>query len=98
MLVLGIVTGNIMAWIRKDQPSVPRYLSLAHEGCYQQGAMLLGLAVAAGFSTLSSGTEQLAAWLLVIAALLLFARTSTTGRPVSTTNSRPEGLVWDLDS
>ncbi len=74
MLVLGIVTGNIMAWIRKDQPSVPRYLSLAHEGCYQQGAMLLGLAVAAGFSTLSSGTEQLAAWLLVIAALLLFGK------------------------
>ncbi|MDW3219528.1 MAG: hypothetical protein R8F63_13030 [Acidimicrobiales bacterium] len=74
MLVLGVVTGNIMAMIRMNEPTVPRYLSLAHEGCYLQGAMLLGLAVAAGLSDLSSGWENAAAWMLVVGAVLLFTK------------------------
>lgn len=74
MLVLGVITGNIMAAIRMNEPEVPRYLSLAHEGCYLQGAMLLGLALAAGLSDLSSGWENAAAWMLVVGAVLLFTK------------------------
>ena len=74
MLVLGLVTGNIMAMIRMNEPTVPRYLALCHEGCYLQGAMLLGLALAAGLSDLSSGWENAAAWMLVVGAVLLFLK------------------------
>lgn len=74
MLVLGLLTGNIMTMIRWNEPTVSRYLSLCHEGCYVQGAMLLGLAVAAGLSDLSSGWENAAAWMLVVGAVLLFLK------------------------
>ncbi len=98
MLVLGIATDNLMGWSRKDHPTVPRYLSLAHESCYQQGAMLLGLAVAAGFSTLRPGLEQLAAWLLVIAALLLFLKDFYNWSVKVDDESKPEASALDSDS
>ena len=39
-----------------------------------QGAILLGLALAAGLSDLSSGWENAAAWVLVVGAVLLFVK------------------------
>lgn len=74
LLVLGVLSGNAMAFIRKDEPQVPKYLTVAHTGAYMQAAMLLGLAFAIELSDLSSGWETLAAWMLVIGALLLFIK------------------------
>jgi hypothetical protein len=61
----GAITGLIISSLRSRSPEVPRFLTLAHIGPLMQGPMLLGIAVATGLSSLPSGLETTAAWLLV---------------------------------
>ena len=71
----GIVTGMAMGLVRMGgAPAAPRYLTIAHEGAYMQGAMLLGVAYATNLADLGDGTLTLAAWLLAIGAGLLFVK------------------------
>lgn len=61
----GVVTGLIISRLRSRGPDVPRHLTLAHIGPLMQGPMLLALVIALALSSLTSGLETLAAWLLV---------------------------------
>lgn len=61
----GVITGLIISRIRSRSPDVPRHLTLAHIGPFMQGPMLLGLSIAMALSSLATGVETLAAWLLV---------------------------------
>ena len=75
MFLGGIVTGMAMGLVRMGgAPAAPRYLTIAHEGAYMQGAMLLGVAYAMNLADLGDGTLTLAAWLLAIGAGLLFVK------------------------
>jgi hypothetical protein len=61
----AVLTGLALTNIRSRAPEAPRHLTLAHIGPFMQGAMLIGLAVALGLSSLAESVETLAAWLLV---------------------------------
>jgi hypothetical protein len=65
-LAYAAITGVIISRIRATSPTVPRHLTLAHTGPLMQGSMLLALVIAFALSTLSSGVENVAAWLLVL--------------------------------
>jgi hypothetical protein len=62
----GMLLGIPLAQARMKSPTAPRQLVNAHLEALIQGAVLLGLAVAAGFSTLPRGLEITAAFLLAI--------------------------------
>ncbi len=72
-LAYGFLTGLFMASVRRTSPEAPRYLVTAHVTPLMQGAMLLGLTVAVGLSTLPASVEVLGASLLVAASALLAA-------------------------
>lgn len=65
ILVVGFLLGIPMAVARSLAPRAPRYLLAAHLAAIIQGALLLALTVAIGFSALSFWVEAVAAWLLV---------------------------------
>lgn len=69
-LTYGLLLGIPMAQARMKGPAAPRLLTNVHLEALIQGAVLLGLAVAAGFSTLPSGLETTAAYLLAVACAL----------------------------
>ena len=54
-----------MAQARMKSPTAPRHLVNTHLEALMAGPALLGLSLAASFSTLGSGLERIAAWLLV---------------------------------
>jgi hypothetical protein len=71
-LAYGMLLGFAIVMTRsKGAPETPRYLNTAHVGAMLQAAVLLGLVWAIQLSTLDSGWETLAAWLLVIASALI---------------------------
>ena len=75
MFLGGILTGMAMGLVRMGgAPAAPRYLTIAHEGAYMQGAMLLGVAYAMNLADLGDGAAKLAAWLLAAGAALLFVK------------------------
>jgi hypothetical protein len=65
IVAFGFLLGIPMIMAREKAPRAPRYLIAAHLAAIIQGGLLLALTVAVGFSTLSSGTETIAASLLV---------------------------------
>lgn len=65
ILVYGFILGVPMAQARMKSPTAPRHLVNTHLEALMAGAALLGLSFAASFSTLGSGLERIAAWLLV---------------------------------
>src|SRR3990172_3561341 len=67
-LAYRFVTGLFVYQERQQGPTASKYLMLAHVGPLMQGAMLLGLALAAILSDLPGGVETFAASLLVAAA------------------------------
>lgn len=73
-LAYGLLTGFFLAKERMNKPEAPKYLIFAHVGPLMQGPMLLSLVVAINLSPLSSGTESLAAWLLVTGSMFLAAK------------------------
>jgi hypothetical protein len=74
-LTYGALLGYPIVVIRaKGAPTTPRYLMAAHIGVLLHAAILLGLVWAARFSTLASGWEDVAAWLLVVSSALIAAK------------------------
>jgi hypothetical protein len=70
-LLFAFAIGFVLSRVRMKDPTAEHgWLLQAHRVSLWEGFMLLGLIFAVEFSTLSSGLEDLAAWLLVIAAAL----------------------------
>ena len=65
VLLYGFMLGVPMAQARMKSPTAPRHLVNTHLEALIAGAALLGLSLAATFSTLTKNLELFAAWLLV---------------------------------
>ena len=52
-VLYGMTLGMPLSWVRMSSPAGPRHLMTSHLSALMQGAMHLGLAVAAGFVTLT---------------------------------------------
>lgn len=65
VLLFGLLLGIPMAVARSKASRAPRYLFAAHLAAIIQGGMLLALTIGVDFSSLSSGVETTAAWMLV---------------------------------
>jgi hypothetical protein len=71
-LAYGALLGYPIVAIRaKGAAAVPKYLMATHISVLLHAAILLGLVWAARLSTLSSGWEDLAAWLMVGSSALI---------------------------
>jgi hypothetical protein len=64
-IAYGFLLGIPLSSVRMQASEAPRHLVVAHLAAIIQGAMHLGLSVAARFSTLPTGLEALSALLLV---------------------------------
>jgi hypothetical protein len=74
-LAYGALLGYPIIVIRaKGAPAAPRYLMAAHLSVLLHAAVLLGSVWAAQLSTLDSGWEELAAWLVVVSSALIAAK------------------------
>ena len=74
-LTYGVLLGYPIIVARsKGAPVTPRYLMAAHLGTLLHAAVLLGLVWAARLSTLASGWENVAAWLMVVSSALVAAK------------------------
>jgi hypothetical protein len=74
-LAYGALLGYPIVVTRaKGAPAVPKYLMAAHIGVLLHAAILLGLVWAARLSTLGSGWEDVAAWLVVASSALIAAK------------------------
>ena len=69
-----LLIGIPIALIRQKQPAYSKYLRLAHIGPMFWAPILFGLVFAVTLSDLDPGIESLAAWLMVIASVLLTAK------------------------
>lgn len=65
ILSFGLLLGIPMAAARSKAPQAPRYLFAAHLAGIIQGGLLLALTIGVAWSSLSSGTETIAASLLL---------------------------------
>lgn len=75
-LTYGTLLGYPLVALRQraGNPPAPRYLNVAHVGAVLQGALVLGLVWAARLSDLPDGWNITAAWLVVIAGVLIAAK------------------------
>ncbi len=74
-LAYGVLLGYPITVIRaKGAPATQKYLMAAHVGALLQAAVLLGLVWAARLSTLGSGWQDVAAWLVVVSSALIAAK------------------------
>lgn len=74
-LAYGALLGYPIVVIRvKGAPATPKYLMATHVGALLQAAILLGLVWAARLSTLGSGWQDTAAWLVVVTSALIAAK------------------------
>lgn len=73
VLLYGFILGVPMAMARMKSPTAPRHLVNTHLEALMAGAALLGLSLAASYSTLGDGLERLAAWLLVAGSVSTLA-------------------------
>lgn len=74
-LAYGALLGYPIVVIRaKGAPAVPKYLMATHISVLLHAAILLGLVWAARLSTLDSGWEDAAAWLVVGSSALIAAK------------------------
>jgi hypothetical protein len=71
VLSFGFLLGIPMAAARSRAPQAPRYLFAAHLAAIIQGGLLLATTIAVAFSSLDSGIETIAAWVL-LAGVALF--------------------------
>jgi hypothetical protein len=77
-LVYGMLLGFAIVITRmRGTAATPRYLQAGHIGTMLQAGVLLGLVWAVELSSLGSGWETSAAWLLVIASALVAAMDTT---------------------
>jgi hypothetical protein len=74
-LAYGVLLGYPIVVTRaRGAPATPRYLMAAHLGTLLHAAVLLGLVWAARLSALGPGWQDVAAWLVVVAAALVAAK------------------------
>lgn len=74
-LAYGALLGYPIVVVRaKGAPTVPRYLMATHISVLLHAAILFGLVWAARLSTLGSGWEDVAAWLVVGSSALIAAK------------------------
>ncbi len=73
-LAYGLITGMIIGALRAKQPTVSKYLSLAHQGPLMWAPILFGLVVVLPLSNLSEGLENIAAGSMVAASVFLNAK------------------------
>lgn len=73
VLLYGFILGLPMAQARMKSPTAPRHLVTTHLEALMAGPALLGLSLAASYSTLGDGLEKLAAWLLAGGIVLTLA-------------------------
>ena len=70
-VTVSLLLGLNLARLRQSRPLLEVHPWLAaHQTALLQGLMMLGLSVAVGLSSLSSGWESLAAWLIVVGATM----------------------------
>lgn len=96
LLLGGFVTGVFMSVIRAEEPATPKYLSLAHQGSFMQAALLLGVAFALGFSTMSEAYDTITALVASAAALLLFSKDVVNWRLGVEDEFRHRGLGYKM--
>ena len=70
-IAYGLLTGIPASMIRMKSPTYPKYLRFVHIGALMWGPILVSLALAIQLSTLGETLELAAAWLMVIASVLL---------------------------
>lgn len=73
ILLYGFLLGVPMAQARMKSPTAPRHLVNTHLEALMAGPAMLGLSLAASYSTLGNGLERLAAWLLVAGSVSTLA-------------------------
>lgn len=73
-IVYSLLTGIPIAVIRQKSPTYSDYLRMVHVGSLMWAPLLISLVLALELSPLSQGTEQLAAWLMVISSVTLNAK------------------------
>ena len=73
-IAYGLLTGIPAGMIRQKSPSYSKYLRFAHIGALMWGPILISLSLAITLSTLDETVELVAAWLMVIASVLLDAK------------------------
>lgn len=73
-LAYGLLTGIPAAMIRQNSPTYSKYLRFVHIGALMWGPILISQSVALSVSTLDANVALLAAWLMVIASVMLDAK------------------------
>jgi hypothetical protein len=73
-LAYGFLTGVFMSRVRRREPSVSKYLSLAHMGPLMWCPILLAMVIAVNFANLPVALAVAAAVLLVSGSFLLDAK------------------------
>jgi hypothetical protein len=73
-ILYGLLTGIPAAVIRQNSPTYSRYLRFVHIGALMWGPILISLTLAIELSTLGNTLELAAAWLMVLASILLDAK------------------------
>lgn len=73
-IAYGLLIGIPVAIIRLNSPTYSKYLRVVHIGALMWGPILISLSLALVLSTLDESIELVAAWLIVIASILLNAK------------------------
>lgn len=73
-IAYGLLTGIPAGMIRQNSPTYSKYLRFVHIGALMWGPILISLSVALSVSALDANAALLAAWLMVIASVMLDAK------------------------
>lgn len=92
-LFLGLTLGMRR---RRATLAESHYFLAAHEGAIQQGLLCYALSLGLGFSSLSPGTETIAAWLIVVAGTLSVLSAVVNGLQGIQDQFAEKSLGWRL--
>ena len=73
-IAYGLLTGIPAGIIRQNSPTYSKYLRFVHIGALMWGPILISLSLAIALSPLDDSIELVAAWLMVLASVLLDAK------------------------
>ncbi|HJR18519.1 MAG TPA: hypothetical protein VJ922_02275 [Actinomycetota bacterium] len=97
-LLFAFIMGFVLSRYRLADPMAPQERLLnVHVVSLWEGFMLLGLVWAVALSDLSAGVETLAAWLLIVSAVLQLAASFLAWRQrLENLFAPPRGLVYSM--
>jgi len=96
-LAYGALLGfPIIVTRARGASTAPRYLMSAHIGTLLHAAVLLGLVWAARLSTLGSGWESVAAWILVVSSALIAAKDTLNWVTGTTDEFKGKARTWAI--